>query len=160
MIFNRFRAALTGAFVVLGLMCCAAHAQTQKQYLGRLSANRYAADSTSNPYGQYGSKYSSKSVNNPYSQYGSPYGSHSATNPYTSSAPNIYGSDGTYLGKLSANRYDPESTSNPYGKYGSKFSSTSINNPYGQYGSKYSSKSARNPYAPASSAPIIVSGTD
>ena len=59
----------------------------------------------------------------------------------------IYGQDGTYLGRLNANRYDPESVANPYGRYGSPYSSTSINNPYSPYGSPYSNLSARNPYA-------------
>lgn len=39
-------------------------------YLGELSANRYAPDSISNPYGRFGSRYSPTSVNNPYSPYG------------------------------------------------------------------------------------------
>ena len=62
-------------------------------------------------------------------------------------SPRIYAPDGTYLGKLNANRYDPESVSNPYGTYGSKYSPNSINNPYGTYGSKYSPSGVRNPYA-------------
>src|SRR5262245_65231446 len=70
-------------------------------------------------------------------------------------APRIYADDGTYLGRLSANKYDSESVSNEYGRYGSPYSSTSINNPYSRYGSPYSSHSARNPYA--TSAPVIVS---
>ena len=37
------------------------------KYLGQLSANPYLKDSTSNPYGQFGSPYSSDSINNPYS---------------------------------------------------------------------------------------------
>ena len=32
-------------------------------YLGNLSGNKYAPNSVSNPYGQYGSKYSPKSMN-------------------------------------------------------------------------------------------------
>ena len=52
------------------------------RYLGRLSANPYALDSTSNPYGQYGSPYSLNSINNPYSTYGSPYSLNSPNNPY------------------------------------------------------------------------------
>ena len=40
------------------------------QYLGELSTNRYAPDSISNPYGNFGSRYSPTSVNNPYSPYG------------------------------------------------------------------------------------------
>lgn len=58
-------------------------------YLGQISANPYAPDSTANPYGQYGSPYSPTSINNPYSQYGSPYGSQSARNPYASEGPSI-----------------------------------------------------------------------
>jgi hypothetical protein len=69
----------------------------------------------------------------------------------------IYGSDGTYLGKMNGNKYDPESVNNPYGKYGSKYSSTSINNSYSKYGSEYSNQSAQNSYA--TDAPILV-GTD
>ena len=61
-------------------------------------------------------------------------------------SPRIYAPDGTYLGKLNANRFDPESVSNPYGMYGSPYSTKSINNPYGMYGSPYSTQSARNPF--------------
>ncbi|SOD42715.1 hypothetical protein [Nitrosovibrio sp. Nv4] len=43
------------------------------KYLGNLSSNPYDPDSTSNPYGRYGSEYSQDSINNPYGQYGSPY---------------------------------------------------------------------------------------
>ena len=60
-------------------------------YLGDLSANKYAPNSTSNPYGTYGSKYSSKSINNPYGKYGSKYSNKSANNPYATQAPRIYG---------------------------------------------------------------------
>ena len=111
----------------------------QSQYLGRLSTNPYDPTSVSNPYSQYGSPYSPTSINNPYSVYGSPYSAYSANNPYTTSAPRLYAPDGTYLGRLSANRYDPESTSNPYSVYGSRYSPTSINNRYGSYGNPYSS---------------------
>jgi hypothetical protein len=123
------------------------------EFLGRLSANPYAADSTANPYSSAGSPYSSKSVNNPYGPYGSPYSSVSARNPYTTRAPKIVAQDGTYLGKLSDNPYDPDSVSNPYGRYGSPYSSTSINNPYSTYGSPYSSQSPNNPYA--TQAPLL-----
>ena len=60
-------------------------------YLGRASANNYDPESTSNPYGKYGSQYSSTSVNNPYSVYGSKYSSQSANSPYTTTAPKLYG---------------------------------------------------------------------
>lgn len=62
--------------------------QTGK-YLGNLSANPYDPNSTSNPYGQHGSKYSSDSINNPYGQYGSPYSNDSANNPYATNPPAI-----------------------------------------------------------------------
>jgi hypothetical protein len=39
---------------------------------GQLSANPYAPDSTSNPYGRYGSRYSPDSINNPCGA-GNPY---------------------------------------------------------------------------------------
>ncbi len=123
------------------------------QFLGRLSANPYAADSTANPYSQAGSPYSSTSVNNRFGPYGSPFSSTSARNPYATDAPDIVAEDGTYLGKLSANPYDPDSVSNPYGRYGSPYSSTSINNPYSTYGSPYSSQSPNNPYT--TQAPLL-----
>lgn len=132
----------------------AAVSEAARTYLGTLSANRYDVNSTSNPYGPYGSPYSSTSIRNPYSSYGSPYGIDSATNPYTMSGPQIYGRDGQYLGRLNANRYDPESVANPYGIYGSPYSSTSINNPYSRYGSPYSTLSATNPFT--SQAPILL----
>ena len=122
-------------------------------YLGRLSANPYASDSTANPYSPAGSPYSSRSVNNPYGPYGSPYSSTSARNPYATDAPKIVAQDGTYLGELSDNPYDPDSVANPYGRYGSPYSSTSINNPYSTYGSPYSSQSPNNPYA--TQAPLL-----
>lgn len=120
---------------------------TNGSFRGTLSANRYDPNSTSNPYGRYGSKYSSESINNPYSTVGSRYSSTSATNPYATNAPRIYDSSGQYKGKLSANPYASDSTSNPHGRYGSKHSPDSINNPYSAVGSRYSSTSATNPYA-------------
>jgi len=123
-----------------------AMAQTGRRgnYLGQYSINRYAPNSTGNPYGA-GSPYSTDSINNPYGRYGSPYSSYSATNPYTTNAPKLYDSEGNYRGKLSANTYDSESISNPYGRYGSPYSSDSINNPYGA-GSRYLMDSPNNPY--------------
>ena len=122
-------------------------------YLGRLSANPYAADSTANPYSPAGSPYSSSSVNNRFGPYGSPFSPTSARNPYATDAPKIVAQDGTYLGELSDNPYDPDSVANPYGRYGSPYSSTSIKNPYSTYGSPYSSQSPNNPYA--TQAPLL-----
>lgn len=51
------------------------------QYLGQLSNNPYDAESTSNPYGRYGSPYSPDSINNPYGA-GSQYRTDSPNNPY------------------------------------------------------------------------------
>ena len=122
-------------------------------YLGRLSANPYASDSTANPYSTAGSPYSAKSVNNPFGPYGSPYSATSARNPYATDAPKIVAQDGTYLGELSDNPYDPDSVSNPFGRYGSPYSSTSIKNPFSTYGSPFSSQSPNNPYA--TQAPLL-----
>ena len=79
------------------------------EYLGKLSANPYNADSTSNPYGQHGSEYSNKSINNSHGRYGSQYSNDSATNPYATNAPKLYDQNGNYRGKLSSNKYDPDS---------------------------------------------------
>jgi hypothetical protein len=53
----------------------------QGNYRGKLSTNLYDPDSTSNPYGRYGSPFSPDSINNPYGA-GSPYNPSSPTNPY------------------------------------------------------------------------------
>lgn len=122
-----------------------AHPVLADEYLGQLSENPYRADSTSNPYGQYGSVYSGDSINNPYGQYGSLYSNDSATNPYATNAPKLYDRDDNYRGRLSSNRYDPESVSNPDGRYGDPYSTDSINNPYGA-GNPYRADSPSNPY--------------
>lgn len=62
--------------------------QTGK-YLGNLGGNKYDPNSTSNPYGRYGSEYSADSINNPYGQYGSKYSADSPNNPYASNPPAI-----------------------------------------------------------------------
>ena len=49
--------------------------------LGELSANPYDPDSTSNPYGRYGSPFSPDSIKNPYGA-GNPYNPSSPINPY------------------------------------------------------------------------------
>lgn len=74
------------------------------QYLGKLTLNRYDAESISNDYGSYGSMYSATSIKNQYSTYGSPYSSLSPFNPYTSTPPQIY-LRGQRIGFLSKNRY-------------------------------------------------------
>jgi hypothetical protein len=115
------------------------------QYLGQYSANPYAPNSTSNPYGIHGSPYSPGSINNPYGVYGSPYGAQSANNPFTTQAPKLYDRSGEYRGKLSSNPYDADSISNPIGRFGSPYSPLSVNNPNGA-GSPYRPDSPNNPY--------------
>ena len=61
------------------------------EYLGTLSADPYAADSVSNPYGEYGSEYNQNSINNPYGPYGSEYSNTSVNNPYATNPPIIVG---------------------------------------------------------------------
>jgi hypothetical protein len=56
-------------------------------FLGVDSANPFDLNSTSNPFGLYGSEYSVTSINNPYNLYGSEYSTESATNPYLVSEP-------------------------------------------------------------------------
>lgn len=123
------------------LMICG---QSEARYLGKLSANRFQADSSSNTFG-YGSQYDPDSINNPFGEYGSAFSNHSANNPYATKAPKLYDSKGNYRGRLSSNRFDPESISNPYGRYGSQFSSDSINNPYGA-GNRFNNDSPNNQF--------------
>ena len=118
-------------------------ATSSRRSVGRLSANPYIPGSTSSSL----SAYDALSPVNPYGVFGSPYSPQGSRNPYAVDGLNIYGEDGTYLGRLNSNRYDPNSVANPYGEYGSTFSPTSINNPYSIYGSLYSPYSAQNPYA-------------
>ena len=68
--------------------------QQTGKYLGNLSANPYDPNSTSNPYGKYGSEYSADSINNPYGKYGSQYSNDSPNNPYATNSPAIMDSDG------------------------------------------------------------------
>jgi hypothetical protein len=64
------------AVVILLFAATAAHAEAKiyaadGKYLGKIGASDFDAESTSNPYGQYGSKLSADSINNPYGRYGS-----------------------------------------------------------------------------------------
>ena len=68
--------------------------QQSGKYLGNLSANPYDPNSTSNPYGKYGSEYSADSINNPYGKYGSEYSNDSPHNPYATNPPTIIDPDG------------------------------------------------------------------
>lgn len=122
-----------------------ATAVSADKYLGKLSENKYDPDSTSNPYGRYGSEQSPDSVNNPYGRYGSEYSNDSPANPNATNPPKLYDSQGNYRGKLSSNPYDPDSVSNPYGRYGSEYSPDSINNKYGA-GSEYRQDSPNNEF--------------
>ncbi len=86
---------LVGIWLMSVLSAVGAKAQTpylvapDGQYLGDLSANPYAPNSTSNPYGRFGSEFSPDSINNPYGRFGSPYSNESATNPYATNPPRI-----------------------------------------------------------------------
>ena len=93
---KKFKSVMIMCGVVLSLLAVSAFANPPVlidphtgKYLGNLSANRYDPNSTSNPYGKYGSRYSPDSVNNPYGQYGSRYSNDSANNPYATNAPAI-----------------------------------------------------------------------
>lgn len=129
----------------LTLFALAVAAPAQAQSIGRLSANPYQQDSTSNPYSPVGSPYSATSINNPHGTYGSPYSPNSVNNPYATDTPRLYDQQGNFRGKLSSNPYDPDSIANPYGRYGSRHSPDSINNPHGA-GSPHRQDSPNNPY--------------
>lgn len=107
--------------ILLAVLLSLIPLSAQAEYLGQLSENLYAPDSTANPFGA-GSPFKPDGINNQFSHYGSPFSNQSATNPFITDAPRLYDQQGNYRGKLSANPYDPDSTSNPYGRYGSPFS--------------------------------------
>ena len=146
------------AAVVLVMVFVCSLAFAEEKYLGRLSANKIASDSTNNPVGPYGSTVSPTSINNPVGQFGSPVSPNSARNSLATDTPKLYSQDGQYLGKVSSNTLDPDSISNPVGRYGSPVSPDSVNNPVGRYGSSVSPESANNPLA--INAPRIVYGGD
>lgn len=106
--------------------------------LGVPSTNRYAPNSLANPYGA-GNPYKTDGLMNPYSQYGNQFSNKSWTNPYATNAPKLYGPDGSYHGRLSANPYAPDSTANQFGRYGNPYSPDSINNRFGA-GNPYSTR--------------------
>lgn len=114
-------------FAICLAIFCYAGSASAGDYLGQLSTNPYATNSTS------GVGANNYRVNQ------------SMQNKYTSGGPKLYNSDGEFRGNLNGNQYDSDSVSNPYGRYGSEYSSDSINNPYGA-GSKYKSDSPNNPY--------------
>ncbi|MFA5146807.1 MAG: hypothetical protein WC515_05520 [Candidatus Omnitrophota bacterium] len=145
---------IAGITLVMVLACSLAFAE--EKYLGRLSTNKIASDSTSNPVGQYGSTVSPTSINNPVGQFGSSVSPNSARNSLATDTPKLYSQDGHYLGKVSSNTLDPDSISNPVGRYGSSVSPDSVHNPVGRYGSSVSSESANNPLA--TNAPKIIYG--
>jgi len=127
-------------FIVLALLVPVA---AQAEYLGDLSANPFAPNSSANPFGA-GSPFAPNSPANSFGPYGSPFSNRSATNPFATQVPRLYDQEGNYRGKLSANPYDPDSISNQFGRYGSPFSSESVNNPFGA-GSPFRFDSPTNP---------------
>lgn len=98
-------------FVSLAVMATS----TMADDLGRLSANPFGPESTSNPFSPAGSPFSPTSVNNRFGQYGSPFSAQSATNPYASDPPKLYDQQGRYRGELSSNAFAPDSPTNPFG---------------------------------------------
>ena len=110
------------------------------EFLGNLSVNPYAENSTSNPNGTFGSPFGERSIHNRLGEYGSPFSNRSVSNPHATKAPKLYDRQGRFRGNLSADPYDPDSINNPLGRYGNPLSPDSINNRLG----------AGNPLAPDS----------
>ena len=118
---------VTLRFAICMVIFCWTSSVSAGEYLGQLSTNPYAKNSTA---GIGANNYTiDQSMNN----------------KYRSGGPKLYNNDGEFRGNLNGNRYDPDSVSNPYGRYGSEYSSDSINNSYGA-GSKYKSDSPNNEY--------------
>lgn len=82
------------------------------KFIGKLTLNKYDADSIFNNFGIYGSKFSALSLCNQYSVYGNPYSHLSAYNLYTTNPPYII-LRGKLYGRLSKNRYLNEIVVNP-----------------------------------------------
>lgn len=129
--------------IVLWLIPVTGFAQ-QGKYLGNLSANPFAPNSSSNAVG-FGSPVNPDSLYNPVGRYGSSVSNQSPNNPLATDAPKLYDSQGNYRGKLGGNRFDPDSTSNPFGRYGSPFSQDSIHNKFGA-GSPFRKDSPNNKF--------------
>lgn len=127
---------------LLSLIVLFSSVSLAEEYVGDLSKNQFAPNSTANQFGA-GNPYGN-TVKNPYGQYGNQFSNKSVNNPYATDAPKLYDSQGNYRGKLSTNQFDPDSVSNPYGRYGNKFSPDSINNPFGA--NQFNTDSPNNPY--------------
>jgi len=92
----KLKTILLAAVITLPILCSSTSAQVcddEAIFLGQLSANPYATDSTANKFGASGNPYSPTSVNNPYSQYGSQFSPISPNNPYATHAPILCGDD-------------------------------------------------------------------
>lgn len=113
--------------VVVVLLFCSPSLVHAGDYLGQLSVNPYAPNSTSGP----------TADNSRITQ--------SLNDEYSTGGPKLYDSKGHFRGNLNGNQFDPDSVSNPYGRYGSTYSPDSINNPYGA-GSEYTTDSPNNAY--------------
>ena len=108
--------------VVIAATMIVFSASAQNRYLGNLTVNPYLPPAPIQPAGTF-------------------------TNPYgnSSNSPQLFNSQGQFMGNVNTNKYDPNSIANPYGAYGNKYSPTSINNPYGA-GNPYNPDSPTNPY--------------
>ncbi len=124
---------------VLGILCCMT-TSVHARYYGQYTVNKFAPNSISNPYNQYGNPYSENSIHNPYNP-----DNFNAQNGYSNQGYKLYDSEGNFRGNLNNNPYDPDSIANPYGRYGSRHSPDSINNPYGA-GNRHSFDSPFNEY--------------
>lgn len=79
--------------------------EDEEDYLGKLNASRYDAESIWNEYGKYGSKYNSKSIWNEYGTYGSDYSQYSPFNDYAAHPPVLRDRHGKFYGYFTSNRY-------------------------------------------------------
>jgi hypothetical protein len=73
-------------------------------FLGKLTSNRFDADSIANQFGVYGSKFSSDSIFNQFGPYGSKFSPTSPWNEFASDPPKIY-LNNQPVGVLTKNRF-------------------------------------------------------
>lgn len=83
-------AVLPGVSVSCGLLEGATIYANDGRFLGRITANTFAADSIGNPYGMYGSQFSLWSIFNPFGTYGSQFSNLSAFNQFATQPPVIF----------------------------------------------------------------------
>lgn len=81
-----------------------------KTFLGCLNCSQFDSGSVCNQFGQNGSEFSSYSIWNQFNSFGSEFSSYSPWNQFSSSGPVIVDKNGTFYGRLTANKFASDRT--------------------------------------------------